>query len=282
MLRVSGNDPSTVMDGVSTTAVGASPPCGYGVFAPPANSPLTPAPASPAYNRPTGQPANRPTGQPANRPTGQPANRPTGVTCARRPAGARKPASSAPAGSPSPPDPRTGRSCARRLSRLLPVLALLLGALVLFAAAPAQAQNTPPSALRNVQWTPGNASVALTWQAPSSWGTGTGGGFQIQHNLDASYLDVGSGHHDQKDRTKTSFTFQASVLYVNREVTNGQPFNVRIRAWTYKSGYDPDNILSTDYLDGPWTTLSVTAGLPAKIADSALTVTPGNAKLSLS
>ena len=64
------------------------------------------------------------------------AQRPSGMTCARRLAGARKPAPST--GSPSRPEPRSGRRRAR-LSFLLPVLALLLGALSPFAAAPAAA-----------------------------------------------------------------------------------------------------------------------------------------------
>ncbi|MCY4584350.1 MAG: hypothetical protein OXE50_16380, partial [Chloroflexi bacterium] len=59
------------------------------------------------------------------------------MTCARRPGGARKPAP--PTGSPRKSDPRTGRRGAR-LSRLLPALALLLGALSPFAAAPAAAE----------------------------------------------------------------------------------------------------------------------------------------------
>ena len=63
------------------------------------------------------------------------------MMCARSLTGASQLASSAPAGSPSRPEPRSGRSHAR-LSRLLPVLALLLGAFGLFAAAPAQAQST--------------------------------------------------------------------------------------------------------------------------------------------
>ena len=75
-----------------------------------------------------------------------------GMTCARRLAGAHRPAPSA--GSPSRPEPRPWRRRAR-LSRLLPVLALLLGALSPFAAAPAaadvlvsnlgQARNTQPT-----------------------------------------------------------------------------------------------------------------------------------------
>ena len=62
------------------------------------------------------------------------------MTCARRPAGARTPASPTSAG-PRRPDARTGRARARRLSLLLPVLALLLGALGPFAPAPAEAQT---------------------------------------------------------------------------------------------------------------------------------------------
>ena len=62
------------------------------------------------------------------------------MTCARRPAGARKPDPSTSAGSRRP-DPRTGRARARRLS-LLPVLALLLSALSLFAPATAEARTT--------------------------------------------------------------------------------------------------------------------------------------------
>ena len=56
--------------------------------------------------------------------------------------GAHGAAPSAPARPPSRPGPRSGCSRAR-LFRLLPVLALLLGVLGLFHAAPAQAQNTP-------------------------------------------------------------------------------------------------------------------------------------------
>ncbi len=59
------------------------------------------------------------------------------MTCARRLAGAHRPAPSVPAAS-SRPERRSGRSRAR-LFRLLPVLALLLGALSPFAAAPAAA-----------------------------------------------------------------------------------------------------------------------------------------------
>ena len=63
----------------------------------------------------------------------------SGMTCARRLAGARMPAPSTPAGS-SRPDACVGRRRAR--FSLLPALALLLGALSLFAPAQAQAKVT--------------------------------------------------------------------------------------------------------------------------------------------
>ena len=77
------------------------------------------------------------------------------MTCVRREAGAPAPAASSRSRPPSPPqkrlrpDPRSGRRRAR-LFVFLPVVALLLGALGLFAAAPAQAQTTVWSATLTV------------------------------------------------------------------------------------------------------------------------------------
>ena len=62
------------------------------------------------------------------------------MRCARRPAGARTPASPTSAGSRRP-DARTGRARARGFALLLPVVALLLGAIGQFAPAPAEAQT---------------------------------------------------------------------------------------------------------------------------------------------
>ena len=79
------------------------------------------------------------------------------MKCVRREAGAHRPTASTPSLSPSSeptpprgrsrPDPRGGRA---RLALLLPALALLLGALGLFAAAPAHAQTTVWSATLTV------------------------------------------------------------------------------------------------------------------------------------
>ena len=85
------------------------------------------------------------------------------MNCARLPAGAQPPAASTPSCPPSSPqapprerarlDRRGGRA---RLSLLLPVAALLLGAPGLFAAAPAEAQTTIWSATMTVDGKDGN------------------------------------------------------------------------------------------------------------------------------
>jgi len=103
------------------------------------------------------------------------------MKCARRLAGARKPAP--PTGSPRKSEPRTGRRRAR-LSGLLPALALLLGALSLFTVAPAQAQTQDPP--RNVQVTPGDAKLTLTWQAPSSWAGAGERHFEVEWRLSSA------------------------------------------------------------------------------------------------
>ena len=141
-------------------------------------------PGGPAARRPGGPAARRPGGPAARRPGGPAARRPGGpaaMKCARHPAGARKPAPSTSAGSPGRPDVRTGRARAPRLA-LLPALALLLGALSLFAAAPAEAQGdpTPPSVPRNVVATAGDKAVTLTWEPPSSWGDGHSRGYLLE------------------------------------------------------------------------------------------------------
>ena len=91
------------------------------------------------------------------------------MTCARREAGARPPAPSTSAGAPRRADARTGRARAR-LFGLLPALALLLGALGLFAPAPAMAQTTSVwSATLTVGAVPDNvlgSRVGCNYQEP--------------------------------------------------------------------------------------------------------------------
>ncbi len=84
------------------------------------------------------------------------------MKCARRPAGAHRPAPPPSEGTPAPqrPEPRRGRSRAR-LSLLLPVLALLLCALGLFAPTPAGAQSV--AGPTNLAAAPGDGKLTVTW-----------------------------------------------------------------------------------------------------------------------
>ena len=86
------------------------------------------------------------------------------MTCARRLAGAPQPASSAPAGSPSRPDARTGRSRAR-LFRFLPALTLFLCAVF-----SGQALAQQPAQPQNFTLTPGDGVLVATWTAVTNWG----------------------------------------------------------------------------------------------------------------
>ena len=87
------------------------------------------------------------------------------VTAAQRPSGPAAQRPSGPAaqlprlGSPRWPDARTGRF------RCLPVLALMLGALGLFAAAPNAVANHTFSVPSNIQVTGGDRSVTISWDA---------------------------------------------------------------------------------------------------------------------
>ena len=94
------------------------------------------------------------------------------MTCARRPVGAHRSASSTSAGCPRRPDPRRGLIRAR-LFRLLPVLALLLGALCLPGGA--FAQGLPPFEPVDTHALAGPFNLKVTWKrnpsgaAPTSY-----------------------------------------------------------------------------------------------------------------
>ena len=88
------------------------------------------------------------------------------MKCARRVAGEHKPTSSTSAGAPRRPDARTGRSRARLF--LLPALALLLGALSLFHAAPAEAQVQTVNPPTNLAAAPGDGKLTVTWTNPAA------------------------------------------------------------------------------------------------------------------
>ena len=148
------------------------------------------------------------------------------MTCARRSAGARKPARSTSAGSRRP-DARTGRARARRLT-LLPALALLLGALSLFAAGTAEAV---PAAPTSPSVTVGDTRLTLSWTAP----TGTLTGYEVYYTsalasavangLDPTGSDPATSWIQATDSltgSSTAFTFTG--------LTNGVTYRVRVRA----------------------------------------------------
>ena len=213
----------------------------------------------------------------------------SGMICARREVGARRPAPPTSAESPQRPEPHRAR-----LSLLLPAFALLLGALSLFHATPAEAQlPTAPSVPQNVQVTPGDAELTIAWQAPSSWGDWTAAYFQLQWRGGGSttifgniyeygpndFVGVRFSSGDYLEPTETSHVFTGIQTdgRDNYPVRNGNIYEFRIRAVSQQPG--TDGSIDGHFVQGDWVTFSGTPGTVA--APTGLTVTPGNAKLDL-
>ena len=130
----------------------------------------------------------------------------------------------------SRPDARSGR---RRSRFLFPVPALLLGALCLFNTVPAEAQSPPdyPLLPQNVQVTPGDGRLTLTWEAPSSWGIHMKDRYEIDWRVgdDGTWVDFGKpGGIPDQAHTVTSYTFEGTRG--GTTVTNGVKYCLRIRA----------------------------------------------------
>ena len=288
MSEASGSVSFAAAEGISGTAAERSPPPGPGILARFANRCLTLAGAS--------RPNDIMVGQSASRPVGQSASRPVGMKCARRPADAPQPASSTPSCSPvssrgrSRPDPRPGRSRAR-LS-LLPAIALLLGALGLFAAAPAQAQ-TAPAAPTGLNVTPGAGSLALTWTAPS----GTLTGYDVHYT---SALKTGSNAVADDAAVQTGAA-SAGWVAVDRGTEESPPtasqtisslaagtaYRVRVRAknaigngaWVHGTGTTPAAALSVTLTASP---NPVVAGQTVTLRATLSAPAPGWVYVSLS
>ena len=138
---------------------------------------------------------------------------------------------------------------------------------------------TAPSVPRNVQATPGDAKLTLTWQAPASWGTWPAGGFELQHNLATGWNDVDSAHHDAGDPTLTRSVFQGA--HNSRAVTNGSAVSLRIRARAQQPGTDGSQ--DSHFRYSAWVTVTGTpqAATVAPGAVGSLTATPGDGKFDL-
>ena len=158
--------------------------------------------------------------------------------------------------------------------------ALLLGALSLFAPVEAQAA---PGIPRNVSVTAGDAALTLTWQAPSTWGSTSARGYEIDWSTGATAPDSESSDWKQASSqtspvsaSATSYTFTGA--YGSHTVANGTKYWLRIRA---TSAHPTDN---SDYLAGNYAT--PVSGTPqaqtAPAAPTSLSVTVGDRSLVLS
>ena len=184
------------------------------------------------------------------------------MTCVRSKAGARKPAPSTPAGSPSRRDPRPGRRRARLLA-LLPALALLCGALGLFAPAPAAAQNVPPSVPRDFTLTPGDGVLVATWTAPSNWGSHNRDGYSLRWRV----------KEPQGSWSTARQAGHRATTYRIHGLTNGTEYEVEIWA---RTSIGQTSLVSSKV------TASGTPASPLPAAPTGLTVSPGDTKLDLS
>ena len=178
-----------------------------------------------------------------------------------------------------------------------------LALILLFIPLVVQAQLDPPDTPQNVKVTVGNAKLTLTWQAPSTWGSGSARGYQVDWysgpaapvHTSAEWQRVVYDRQFEASATETSFTFSGNVfsrvhngrnwIRGHHTVANGNQYHLRLRAGSTKPG-DP-----TDILVGNWVTVGGTpqavlstnadlGGLTASSATSstgmfqALTVTP--------
>ncbi len=190
-----------------------------------------------------------------------------------------------------PPPPRISDRPRNPLAaRRLAALALLLGALALFPAAPASAQQvTAPSVPRNVTVTPGDDKLTLTWQAPSSWGTWPAGGFDVYaqrpptQGVPGFRIAKKGGFNFAPAATDTSFVFAGLQLddISSYTVTNGVDYDLRIRAYSQQPG--TDGTQDSHFSRSAWVTISnqrPTDGLLTVPRD--LRVTLGTDELDLS
>ena len=139
-----------------------------------------------------------------------------------------------------------------RLSPLLLLLvtALPLAILLFHDASPTTwAQGrTIPSVPRNVTVTPGNASLTLTWEAPSSWGSFPKGGYEVDWYagasppMDSSDWKEASPVDSPLASTATSYTFTGT--YGDHTVANGTTYQLRVRAFTVNPNDDTDTLPS--------------------------------------
>ncbi len=140
-------------------------------------------------------------------------------------------------------------------------------------------QGSGPSVPQNVQATPGDAKLTITWQAPSSWGTWSAAPYDIQWQLPGDGLawsavrKGGSAYLPTASETSFEFTGNQDRQYTqqNHVVMNGTAYQFRMRAASRQS---------SRYAYSDWVTVSGTPELPN--VPTGLTVTAGDAVLTAS
>ena len=163
-----------------------------------------------------------------------------------------------------------------RFPHRLPVLALLLGALSLFAAAPAEAQRTIPTVPQNVVLTPGDGKLTLSWEAPSAWGDFPATGYQIDWRTGgamstATWIGAGAARIPNQPTTATRYEFTGT--YGGTTVTNGTEYGLRIRAFS-TSPTDPSDTLPSNWVTVYGTPAATTTPAEAQTIVWSATLTP--------
>ena len=151
------------------------------------------------------------------------------------------------------PDARTGRTRARRLC-LLPVIALLLGALSLFAAAPTLAQGTTPAAPTSLDAHAGDQYLYVDWTAP----TGTLTGYDVHYTSapasgDGSVSNTAAASGNDASTAWVAVTRSGvTAAQVIQSLTNDTAYRVRVRAtnangdgaWAFDTGTPTRTVVS--------------------------------------
>ena len=108
--------------------------------------------------------------------------------------------------------------------------------------------RTIPSVPQNVTVTPGDASLTLTWEAPSSWGDFLAGGYDVDWYAGASPPADSSDWKratltaSPLAATATSYTFTGT--YEGHTVANGTTYQLRVRAFSVNPKESGDTLPS--------------------------------------
>ena len=168
------------------------------------------------------------------------------------------------------------------------LLALLLGTLGLFVAAPAAAQDRViPGVPRDVRVVVSATALMLTWQAPASWGSFPAVGYQIDWAEGASP----PAHSSNNWKLISPDPAPSATKFILGDRTYGTTYHLRIRARTVNPQNNSDGLVShwvvrsgtPFHTHGPppgKPTLAATAQTATTLSFSIACVSPGNAPVT--